>query len=919
MKVSIGVLALFATLGCSQDGRRALVEQGVAVSITAVNPLPPSPLPAWWGPDAGGGSRTFELYGSFPDAAGMTYRPNVICDGKTWPAVVLWGYGTSQMNVSIPNVEARCVNGDNAGVSCSSDAQCPNGNCLSEFPSGTSCWFSLERSYFNYRLHPTVAFSNLFGPVSTARITAGVNSSFLAREIRYTLTGTIPPNVTPLVSCDEVTIASYVVSSGVNQVQIGFATPSASKTCSIQLKQGNTVVSNTWVVRFGSAPPTLTSTGLYDYGGYQPNANRIASPSPPVYTTISNPTEALQQGAAVIANAGYRNVIRFVMVPGMRLVGNNLARGAGALAESPPMIYGTDSVNLGTGNDANLYSMTSFCRPYPTDYRSCTTSTDCHADEICLFDWTYNALPGVRMCRKPFLACAAASPQYQAAFNQVNDGATIFVTAFDESTAGIAGGYAFGIDNIKMALEPSSAQRQLDIKEEYRRLTLALYQTQQNTNRTFVIGTWETDNGLFGGKSAEYYEQKINSPVSCTNVCKCYAAAGQSCPHGRPPPLPPPPVPLEDKVWSCEINTGVQRSCVTTYNNEAHLTSRALALKKWTELRRDGIAQGRQEAAALGYTNAHVLDGIEIVHVKGVDDPRFLRSVLNDVVAPVAPAYVTYSAWGSSAPGRLDEDLAYLKGRVAGMSSSAMTGAKPYLAIGELGIGTVAATPAHRWRLRELAKAAYRANVPRFQASPGPAPAILWLAFMQAGWNWNQGFNVNNPPWWTAQPDYGATVANLLLKALPMSYNDERFFDANGVEKQHSVELRNELVSYASTGVLPPQPTMITAIADFGLDNSTPRKHIFWLGGTFPAGTYTATVICDGTARPATLSPGPDGTLVVSIVGPLGPNGQPIDVYCTFAVNNNQAGQLGSPLFGPRHVCPGIGNSGQTWYGACLP
>ena len=134
-------LAGSLVLGCTQATDDPTVMQAASslgahsIVITGVVDLGTFSVPNEWGSM---GSRTFELYGSFPTTTGLTYRPHVFCDGRQMPSQILTGWSATQVNVSIPNLPMY---------------------------QATSCWFLLELSDAS-RLSSATSYSNQFGPVA---------------------------------------------------------------------------------------------------------------------------------------------------------------------------------------------------------------------------------------------------------------------------------------------------------------------------------------------------------------------------------------------------------------------------------------------------------------------------------------------------------------------------------------------------------------------------------------------------------------------------------------------------------------------------------------------------------------------------------------------------------------------------------
>jgi len=281
----------------------------------------------------------------------------------------------------------------------------------------------------------------------------------------------------------------------------------------------------------------------------------------------------------------------------------------------------------------------------------------------------------------PFLPCAARSNGYQRLFS--SPGARIVMLTTGDSTSwGVN-----GTERFERGLDPAwwAPQNTANVVGEYRDLALALYETQQNTGKTFIIANWETDNQLACGRGPSEYVQN--------------ADLRRACERGPHPP------------WAV-----VQ------------------AFVKWFSARKQGVQQAAAIAAARGITGVTVADAIEFNSVRwfqnstgcnGPGDAARLRcyNTLDDIVPAVNPAYVSWSAWESirddlppasasiiSTPGRtprLDADLAMLKARFSGAPGV------PQLIVGEFGIEfdpDLGLNPT-AWAMGEIARAVQRAGL----------------------------------------------------------------------------------------------------------------------------------------------------------------------------------------------------------------
>ena len=289
-----------------------------------------------------------------------------------------------------------------------------------------------------------------------------------------------------------------------------------------------------------------------------------------------------------------------------------------------------------------------------------------------------------------FLPCAARSTGYQRIFS--SPGARVVVlTAADSSS--------WGDDGAKrdaQALQTAwwtPANTALVVRE-YRDLALALYETQRNTGKTFIVANWETDNFLTCGVGIGAFAVD--------------PGARSRCEGGPNPP------------W---------------------ITNAALI--RWFQARKLGIQEAAAIAAARSIQGVVVSDGIEIASIRwlhnltnpnpwGIPPCRGARgrrlahcyNTVDDIIPYVNPAYVSYSAWESirddlpnsrpsptSVVGRtpsLDADLAALKARFPGGPG------KPQLMVGEFGIEFAPdlSNATDSWAFGEIARAVQRAELP---------------------------------------------------------------------------------------------------------------------------------------------------------------------------------------------------------------
>lgn len=690
-----------------------------------------------------------------------------------------------------------------------------------EYPPGTACWFMLELSDPGNRASPS--YSNVFGPLAPLVITDGVDDGVSGGQHRYTLRGpgiSSTATYTSQVTCGGSAVSSSLISKTNGSADIQFASSSSPRSCSLRLAT-SAGLSSAWNIRDGGpAPSAPANLGMYYWGGHQSN-------------TTPN---ALGDGVSILNQAGFGNTVRLVVYPGMRLPGIDDTR------------LGASVVN--TGYDT-VYSFPD-SNPYMLPQPFCP--------------------PG----SASFLECAMRSNDFQQAFANVNNGGTIILTALDAASNGDYG-YCVTANNTACIADTDYLNQHADIiRNEYRDATFALYQTQHDTNKTFVIDNWETDNLIFceGAGGYAYNIHELDRLPDCDHLAAIYDRIG--------------------------------------------------GLYTWFLLRQQGIQAGIAQARASNYQGVTVVDGIEIASIHWLQDIS-APSTLENIVSLILPGFVSYSAWDSTLlRGSLDEDLAAISARLATFSTSPITGHRPYLILGELGIPDPSSDAAHVWRYQQTIEAAFRANVPRpTTPSPGPPLTVLWQAYTAIGWNWQQ-------------------PTGLQLASTATSDNHQGLFFSNGEEQPPTSGIRTALANYASTGILQPQSTFITTIVDLGI---TSGLHFFELWGLFPSPDqpYSVTVTCDGANYPGTVYYQNTNTEQINIYIPdpgsgtcpecncgghsqCYPNGfggcRPQGRWCTFSVA--RSGTTGSPVFGPRHVCPGDPGSGipypqgQDWQGQCM-
>ena len=262
----------------------------------------------------------------------------------------------------------------------------------------------------------------------------------------------------------------------------------------------------------------------------------------------------------------------------------------------------------------------------------------------------------------PFLPCAIRYAPYQAAISSAGL-KTIVLTAYDSASAGALGQSANYVDPSFWA-NPANQQA---VTQEYKDLTLALYQTQNGSGKAFVITSWEADNQAYCGSFFGYY-----------------------------------------------TDPSFRSTCGAIGSRNAAIA----AITKWFQARQEGIRAGRAAAAAAGYSGMTVSDGIEfnmnsLTYEYDVDG-QVLQTILRNVVPIVQPDFVLYSSYDSQNRGHMEQDLR----RISGWLTQVAPPSK--LAIGESGFPRHGVDGIDTFRTVETALAIQRVQLPF---------AILWEAY----------------------------------------------------------------------------------------------------------------------------------------------------------------------------------------------
>lgn len=154
------------------------------------------------------------------------------------------------------------------------------------------------------------------------------------------------------------------------------------------------------------------------------------------------------------------------------------------------------------------------------------------------------------------------------------------------------------------------------ILREYSDFTLYLYETYSTTHKRFILSNWESDNAIYCG-NANGYATQADTRAKC------------------------------DALYP-------------TFYGNASADESFTALRKWFEVRQQGVADGRARAAAAGLGGSRVFCAPEISIVRGLHEAG-LKSVLYDVLPHIMFDYVSYSSWESinrpNAPAALIADL----------------------------------------------------------------------------------------------------------------------------------------------------------------------------------------------------------------------------------------------------------------------
>jgi hypothetical protein len=314
--------------------------------------------------------------------------------------------------------------------------------------------------------------------------------------------------------------------------------------------------------------------------------------------------DALASGQRWVSRAGF-TVGRFWIAPSIRARGDN----------------GNNPYHM------NLDVLDDECPVVP---QPCSSGTDC------------NASP-------PFLPCIARSSAYQRLFRSPNL-RYIVLTAADSASSGDFGSVSKLRDPNWFRVPANMAK----VVREYRDLALALYETQRDTGKTFIVSSWETDNQIY----------------NCGPGAKC---------------------------------------------SDAVLAETFDAATQWFMARKQGILQARAIAQARGIAGVSVSDAIEFVRLregglKTIDD--IIPKVMPEYMTFSAWGSSGGGAVGDpDAGGQLDRDLIRLAARfpnnkpqllIGELGPADYTGEDPNSARGRN----------EAWQLAQNARAVQRAQLP---------------------------------------------------------------------------------------------------------------------------------------------------------------------------------------------------------------
>jgi len=171
------------------------------------------------------------------------------------------------------------------------------------------------------------------------------------------------------------------------------------------------------------------------------------------------------------------------------------------------------------------------------------------------------------------------------------------------------------------------------------------------------------------------------------------------------------------------------------------IEKRLAALRRWFQLRQEGIRQGRAIALQNGWDAVDVNDAIEFNSFRYRNEQfqscfpgAFVGDTLSNIIKDLKPDYASFSAWESSGRFRLYDDLITIKNLL-----HTSTNGHTQLIVGELGVQAHSrqgfpspreSVQSKTWKYVNLVHAAIRAEIPVI---------ILWKAWDYFGQSEGEG------------------------------------------------------------------------------------------------------------------------------------------------------------------------------------
>jgi|GEM_PF-4829326 len=320
-------------------------------------------------------------------------------------------------------------------------------------------------------------------------------------------------------------------------------------------------------------------------------------------------------------------------------------------------LYQWGSYNYGTNPSESLVSGTEalqkagFKQVVRVAIQPRHKNTDQRTGNVYRFDLSTASTSLISQCPNgtPYLPCAVRTSYYQNLFN-LPGLETIVLSAYGSAETGALGWSLIYADKTSM----KDAAIQQKIVDEFKAFTLALYETQHDTGRTFIISNWEADNELYGTCPGGIAEYANNLSVRNKEGCK-------------------------------------------------EVPARYEALKTYYAKRFEGIKAGIQEAKSKG------LGGIQVEYAIQFNAPRLGEKAgyaVLDIIKHVAPDWADYSAWEATNLANVDEDLEWIESKLPSRTK---------LMLGELDTAQrIAGHSASTWRWTETIRAALRSSAELF-------------------------------------------------------------------------------------------------------------------------------------------------------------------------------------------------------------